>query len=195
MKGIICTTLLITVLFACNDDKLPAGDPKFLTATDKENKEEINENTTSKKQVNDEDNTSNTQLLNDISLSTQGGVEVSRAFLSYANGNLVPPSNTTSLGRPVFLNLNIAKGWQETDGKVSIGASEKISTDNGTVILEEADLFKDYTSFNADDAKFIQMKALVNSMYGPIEYFVVDYRVWDKNGDGSVKGHYKFYIE
>jgi hypothetical protein len=136
-----------------------------------------------------------TQFLNDISIEPKGGVEVYRTFLSFESGDLVPFSNVTSLGKPVFLNLNITKGWKEDEGTVSLGASERISSDNGTVFLDEPDLFQNYNSISAEDAKFIRLKAVVNSKTGPIKYFVVDFKVWDKNGDGVITGSYKFYVE
>lgn len=184
---------LFAILCACNDT-LPAGDQNTVL-TKAEKKTEKDSESSSKKNVKQDEDAGKTQVLNNISINTQGGVEVYRAFLSYSGGNLVPASNTTSLGEPVYLNLNITKGWEEENGMVSLGAAEKISTDNGTVLLDEADLFKNSASFNADDAKFIRLKAVVNSMSGPIRYFVVDYKVWDKNGDGAIQGSYKFYIE
>jgi hypothetical protein len=163
---------------------------------DLSSKKETNNDNKNIKEVEKGSNEGNqTQVLNDISIEAEGGVEVYRAFLSYENGNLVPTGNSTSPGKPVYLNLNITKGWKEEMGEVSIGASEKISTDNGTIVLDEPDLFKNYTSISADDAKFIKLKAVVNSMSGPIKYFVVDYKVWDKNGDGVIKGSYRFYVE
>lgn len=138
---------------------------------------------------------STTQVLNNISVKTEGNVEVYRAFLSYEDGSMVPSSNKTALGKPIYLNLNITEGWKEENGEVSLGASEKISTDNGTVILEAPDLFSNMGSSKAGDAKFVRLKALINNMSGPIEYFVVDYKVWDKKGDGVVKGSYRFYVE
>lgn len=176
------------LLSACNNT-IPAADPSF------PKKEDKTETVKTTKEASDEEPENKTQILNDISLQTEGSVEVYRAFLSYDDGSLVPSTNVTSLGKPIFLNLNVTKGWKENDGKVSLGASEKISTDNGAVLLNEEDLFKDYASLNADDAKFIRMKAVVNSMTGPINYFVVDYKVWDKNGNGVISGSYKFYIQ
>ena len=134
-------------------------------------------------------------MLNDIDITAKGSVKVYRTFLSYKDGSLVPSSNTTELQKPVYLNINVEEGWEEEDGKVSIGASEKITTDDGTLLLDEKDLFKNTSSLDADDAKFIRLQALINSMSGPIKYFNVDFRVWDKNGDGVIKGSYKFYIE
>lgn len=134
-------------------------------------------------------------ILNDISIETDGGVELNRAFLSYETDELVPASNITSIGKPVYLNLNITKGWKEEMGEVALGASEKISTDDGTVLLNESDLFQNYKSISAEDAKLIKLKAVVTRIAAPIKYFIVDYKVWDKNGRGIIKGSYKFFVE
>lgn len=184
MKGIIWVVLIVTVILsACGN-------------TSSSKKENVNDTTETKNNLKKEDEPkSQAQVLNDIVLETGGGVEVSQAFLTYENGDVVPSSNVTSLGKPVYLRLNLIKGWKEEMGEVSLGASEKISSDKGTVFLDEPDLFQKYKSLSADDAKIIQLKAVINSMSGPIKYFVVDYKVWDKNGDGVIKGSYKFYVE
>lgn len=190
MKKFIGAYFALTVaLSACNNTVATSD-------YDIPSKKEIkNDNSNDKQQEKVSKEESQTKVLNDISIEAERGVEVYRAFLSYESGDLVPSSNATSLGKPVYLNLHVTKGWKEEMGEVSIGASEKISTDNGAVIFDEPDFFKNYTSISADDAKFIKLKAVVNSMSGPIRYFVVDYKVWDKNGDGVINGNYKLYVE
>lgn len=188
MKKIIWAPFALAMVVSACNNTVSTADPNF-SASKKEKKEEKEDD------VKDEKEETKTQVLNDISIETEGSVEVYRAFLSYQSGDLVPSSNVTSVGKPVYLNLNITKGWKEEMGEVSLGAAEKISTDNGTVLLDEPDLFQNYKSLNADDAKFIKLKAVVDNMNGPIKYFVVDYKVWDKNGDGVIKGSFKFYVE
>jgi len=175
MKKILLALLAVNcILSACNNSTRT----ETKSSSEKNNKKE-----------------SSTQVLNNISVETEGDVEVYRAFLSYEDGSMVSSSNKTALGKPIYLNLNITNGWKEENGEVSLGASEKISTDNGTVILEAPDLFSNTGAFKANDAKFVRLKAVINNMSGPIEYFVVDYKVWDKKGDGVVKGSYRFYVE
>jgi hypothetical protein len=190
MKKMIWAPLaLFMILSACNNT-VSTADPDFSTSKDEKKKDKDDDRNT------EDDNTeTKTQVLNDISVETEGSVKVYRAFLSYESGDLVPSSNVTAPGKPIYLNLNITKGWKEEMGEVSLGASEKISTDNGTVLLDEPDLFQNYKSVSADDAKFIKLKAVVNNLSGPIKYFIVDYKVWDKNGDGVIRGSYKFYVE
>jgi hypothetical protein len=183
----------VMILSACNNT-VPSADPSVLSSKTEKKGDKEDE------KINDEDSKNyksdnKKQVLNDISIETKGNVELSRAFLAFESGDLVPSSNVTALGKPVYLHLNIAKGWKEDEGTVSLGASERISSDNGTVFLDEPDLFQNYSSLSAEDAKFIRLKAVVNRMTGPIKYFVVDYKVWDKNGDGVIKGSYKFYVE
>lgn len=190
MRGIIWAVLATTVILsACNNT---STDPKRLSSEKEKKSDKIETSNNSKKEDRHE---SKSQVLNDISLETGGGIEVNQAFLTYENGDVVPSPNITSLRKPIYLHLNLIKGWKEEMGEVSLGASEKISSDNGTVFLDEPDLFQKYKSLSADDAKIIQLKAVINSMLGPIKYFVVDYKVWDKNGDGIIKGSYKFYVE
>jgi hypothetical protein len=135
------------------------------------------------------------KILNDVSIETEGGVEVNRAFLTYETDEQVPSSNLTSAGKPIYLNLVLTKGWKEEMGEVSIGASEKISTDDGTILLNEGDLFEKYNSISAEDSKFIKLKAVVNKPSASIEYYIADYKVWDKNGKGMIRGSYRFFLQ
>jgi hypothetical protein len=191
MKQIIWALWACVMIVSACTNTVPSTDSKVLSSKTARNEED--EKGTDLKDVNIENDAG---ILNDISIETKGGVEVYKAFLSYeSEEDLVPSSNVTSIGKPVYLNLNITKGWKEDEGTVSLGASERISSNNGTVFLDEPDLFQNYSSISAEDAKIIRIKALVKSKTGPIRYFVVDYKVWDKNGDGVITGSYKFYVE
>lgn len=194
MKQRIWASLAFAIILCSCNNTVPSADPNVLSSKSG-NKNHKKDERNKEDNAKDDGNGNKTQLLNDISIETKGSVEVYRAFLSFESGDLVPSSNVTSLGKPVYLNLNITKGWKEDEGTVSLGASERISSDNGTVFLDEPDLFQNYNSISAEDAKFIRLKAVVNSKTGPIKYFVVDYKVWDKNGDGVITGSYKFYVE
>lgn len=195
MKQRIFASLAFAIILSACNNTVPSADPSVLSSKTESKNEKDDEEKKKDANTKDDKEESKTQLLNDISLDTKGSVEVYRAFLSFESGDLVPSSNTTSLGKPIYLNLNITKGWKENEGTVSLGASERISSDNGTVFLDEQDLFQNYNSISAEDAKFIRLKAVVNSKTGPIKYFVVDYKVWDKNGDGVITGSYKFYVD
>ena len=137
-----------------------------------------------------------TQLLNGIELDQQG-VQVYRASLSLESGDLLPPDNTVALGEKISLILNIEKGWAEIDGKSFIGATEKITTNNGSVILDSDDLFAAYNQgMSAGDAKVITLKArITKSPAIPVNYYIVIFKVWDKKGSGVITGKYKFYIK
>jgi hypothetical protein len=49
--------------------------------------------------------------------------------------HVFPDDNFIDFSQPIKLMLNVDSGWVEKDGKVNIGASEKILTEDGTVIL------------------------------------------------------------
>jgi hypothetical protein len=164
------------ILFACN-----GGDEK-------------NQNTkTNTNEVKAKSNR-NSKIRNDIDLESKG-VSVLQAFLLYEDGTLVPESNETGVGKPVKMRLIIDSGWKEQNGKVSIGASEKIETNDGGVVLDEKDLFAAMPSINADDAKFITLTANISRLDKLYDYFLVSFKVWDKNGTGQITGNYKLYIE
>lgn len=138
--------------------------------------------------------TNGVKIRNDIQLESSG-VKVDQAFLSFEDGKLVPETNVTEVGKPIKLRLIIDKGWKEQQGTVAIGASETIETSDGDVLLDEKDLFKDYTSISPADSKYISLTASISRLNKLYDYFLVKFRVWDKNGSGEVKGSYKFYIQ
>lgn len=132
---------------------------------------------------------------NDIKLETDG-LLVTQAFLSYEDGTLVAEGNQANVNQKVILRLVIDRGWTDANGKVFPGASEKIETNDGKVVLDEADLFSAYTEgVDAKDAQYITLSAVITKLDKLYDYFVVNFKVWDKKGKASVTGSYKLYIK
>jgi hypothetical protein len=123
------------------------------------------------------------------------GLNVKQAFLLYEDGKLVPETNTTSVGMPVDLRIIIDGGWEQKDGQVMLGASEKIETSDGDVLLNEKDLFKDIAAVRPEEAQYITLTANISRLDKLYDYFLVSFRVWDKNGKGEVNGSYKLHIQ
>jgi hypothetical protein len=188
MKRVVQTLLAISIVCACNNT-VPSNNSTLFSS-----KSENHPANESDIQPTIEDGTEQ-KILKDVSIETEGGVAVDRAFLSYETDEPVPFSNVTSVGKPIYLNILLTKGWNEEMGEVSIGASQKISTDDGTILLIDGDLFEKYNSISAEDAKYIKLKAVVNKASPSIRYFVVDYRVWDKKGKGIIRGSYRFFVQ
>jgi hypothetical protein len=141
---------------------------------------------------------SNPKFKNNITIKTTGGVKIVNAGLYYADSIqiAVPNNNTVALSQNVSLVLVLEKGtWLQKDGIVSIGASEKIVTNTGVVVLNNDDLFKNFTNISADDADYITLKAVITSMIKKIPYFVVHFTVWDKWGKGKITGSYRLRIK
>lgn len=133
------------------------------------------------------------KVRNNIQLQSSG-LKVGQAFLLYEDGTLVPADNITNVGRPVKLRLIIDGGWNEQDGNVFIGASEKIETSDGQVVLDEKDLFANTPYVSAEAAKYITLTATISGLDKLYDYFLVSFRVWDKKGKGEATGSYKLYI-
>ena len=138
-----------------------------------------------------------TILTNGISLDARN-IKVTKATLLYSDGSPVPDDNTIALNTKIKVNLFIEDGWKEKNKKVFIGASESISDDKGTMIVDADDLFKDYdeTGIDPSGAKLLKLTAIIEEEGGGgSKYYDVKFRVWDKNGDGEIKGGYRFYIK
>ncbi len=134
------------------------------------------------------------RIYNNIELNSPG-IKISKAYLLTADGKRVPDDNFVDFKSPVKMQLKIDEGWVEKDGKVLLGASEKIIAEDGTVVLEEDDLFEKYTDgVSAEDAKSIYLSAALKLKEGAIPTsFKVSFKVWDKNGNGYIEGSYKLF--
>ncbi|MEP7256346.1 MAG: hypothetical protein ABI666_11270 [Ferruginibacter sp.] len=134
-------------------------------------------------------------IKNDIDLEATG-VKLKEAYLLDANKERLV-ENITRVGERIYIVLKLDTGWVKENGKSFIGASERISTESGNVIVDATDVFKDYetTGISAADAKVISLSAVITQADTRVEDFVVRFRVWDKKGNGEIKGKYKFSIK
>ena len=134
------------------------------------------------------------RIYNNIRLNASG-VKVDKAYLLFDDGQRVPDDNFVDFKSPVKMQILIDSGWVKENGKVLLGASEKIITEKGEVVVEEADLFQKYPDgISVEDSKSIYLSAILKLKEGiPPTSFTVSFRVWDKKGDGSVEGSYKLY--
>lgn len=133
-------------------------------------------------------------IYNGIKLTTHN-VKLEKAFLITANdGKRIADDNFVDFSQPVKLVLIFDSAWVENDGKVVLGASEKM-TNKSTTLLDEKDLFAEYESgIDAKEAKTIALSVTLNLPKGtPPTDFDVVFRIWDKRGDGLVEGSYKLY--
>lgn len=144
----------------------------------------------------DDENTSTVKTLNDIDIKVKGDVKVFSAYLVYGDDeSRVSASNKTTIGRPVKIVLNIDGGWKVEDGEIAIGASEVIETNTGELVLNSGDMFQQYTGMQPAMGNLIKLKAVITEMTKNYDHFVVNFRVWDKKGNGEITGSYKLYIE
>lgn len=136
------------------------------------------------------------RIYNGITLQTNS-VKVDKAYLVFEDGENVPDDNIVDFTQPVRLVLSVDKGWTEQNNKVKLGASEKIMTETGQVLLDEKDLFKiKYPDgMSAADSRSIALSAsiLLKEKIKPLTAFIVSFRIWDKNGNGFIQGSYHLY--
>lgn len=136
---------------------------------------------------------SGSKIRNGIQLNAKG-LKVEQAFLVYEDGSLVAEDNKAKINEPVKMRL-IISNWKEENGLVFADASEKITTSEGEVLVNEPNLFASYTDgIKAADAKYIILTAIITKVDKLYDYFLVSFRVWDKKGDGEITGSYKLYL-
>jgi len=132
-------------------------------------------------------------IYNNIQLKTNK-LKINKAYLITKDGERIADDNFVDFTTPVKLILLIDSGWNVEDGKTLLGASEKIATESGRVLLDEKDLFGSTGEIDEDDAKVIALTATITiDKNAPPSTFVVSFRVWDKKGEGYAEGSYKLY--
>lgn len=134
-------------------------------------------------------------IKNDIDIEVTG-VKLKEAYLVDKDYKLLT-ENKTRVGEKIYLVIKVDTGWVKENGKSFLGASERISTFGGNVIVNADDIFKDYqiTGLDATDAKVVSLSAVLTEVKSGVDDFVVQFRVWDKKGAGEIKGKYKFKIK
>jgi len=150
-------------------------------------------NTQSKEKI--DNNSRSTKIKNNITFTTNT-LKITQAFLMLENGKLISDENTVTVGEKVTMRLITDDGFKIENDKVKLGASEKITTNSGEVVLEEVDMFAAYADGVApEDAKYITLSAEITKLDRLYDYFVVSFRVWDKQSAAEAVGSYKFYIK
>ena len=149
-------------------------------------------NTDEKKETYSRDNK---KIRNGIEFKTTGGVKVEQAFLTFEDGTLVGEENITELKRPLKLRL-VVDGWKAIDGRVYLEASEKISSDEGDKVLDANNLFSGngIDAVSPADSKVVTLDVVINGINKLVDYFLVEFRVWNTKEDQSIEGSYKFHI-
>jgi hypothetical protein len=122
-------------------------------------------------------------------------IKLKRAYLEFSDGTRVPEDNFVDFSQPVKLMLEVDTGWVAENNKVFLGASEKIISESGKVIADQEDLFKQYTEgVDVEDARLIYPIASIKlPPNSPPTSFSVQFRVWDKKGEGYIEGSYMLF--
>jgi hypothetical protein len=133
-------------------------------------------------------------LYNGIHLVSRG-VQVEKAYLvtDDEQEDRVGEDNFVEILRGVKMYLLIKDGWKDTDGRVRIDASMKAVADDGTVIAEEQNMFKEYEEkgISIEESKSISIALFVNKWTASRPVTVkISFRVWDKQSDAFVEGDY-----
>lgn len=149
------------------------------------------------KTVTSDDNTTlnGAIIKNDIDIDVKG-VKLKEAYLVDADYNPLP-ENKARVGQKIYIVIKMDTGWVKENGKSFIGASERILTSKGRVVVSADDIFKDYdlTGLDAKDTKVISLSAVITQADPDVNKFEVQFRVWDKKSSAEVKGKYYFSLE
>ena len=124
------------------------------------------------------------------------GVKVKEVYLVDADYNPLT-ENKAAVGEKIHIVIKLDTGWVKENGKSFIGASERILTSAGRVVVSADDIFKEQeiAGLNPDDTKVISLSAIITQADPGVNDFEVQFRVWDKKGNGEVKGKYYFSLK
>lgn len=136
----------------------------------------------------------NSKIRNGIEVKATA-VNLEQAFLIREDGTLLPEDNKIEVKQKIKLRL-ITNGWKQKENRVYVEAAQKVIID-GEVIFDEGNLFsKDsIESLSAEDAKYINLTFWLDEINKLFDFVTVEFRVWDKMGEGEVKGSYKVYLK
>ena len=149
------------------------------------------------KTVTSEDNTTlnGATIKNDIEVDATG-VKVKEVYLVDAEYKPLI-ENKARVGEKIHIVIKMDTGWVKENGKSFIGASERILTSSGKVVVSADDIFKEQelTGLDPEDTKVISLSAIITQADPGVDNFEVQFRVWDKKGAGEVKGKYYFSLK
>lgn len=133
-------------------------------------------------------------IKNDIDVEVTG-VKLKSVYLVDEDNKLLT-ENKTRIGEKIYAVVVVDTGWVKEKGQSFLGASERISTPSGKVVVNADDIFEDYdlTGLPAKEAATITLSAVISQAEEGLDSFTVQFRVWDKKGKGEIKGKYKFSI-
>ena len=95
----------------------------------------------------------------------------------------------------INLRLIVDSGWVIKNDSVRIGAGEIIVSSDDEVMLENNDVFAENDVVGKEQARIITLSVIINKIGKLYDYYQVNFRVWDKNGSGSITGSYRFNIK
>lgn len=135
----------------------------------------------------------NSKIRNGIILK-ENGLQVEEAYLVTDDGSLMSNENKIDVNEEVKMKL-VMSGWKAENDRVFAGASERVLTSEGDTVLNEPDLFKNLENIDANDAKYINLSVSITKIPKIVDYFLVEFRVWDKKTNADVAGSYKLYLK
>ncbi len=112
----------------------------------------------------------------------------------HSDGSEIGDDNTVAVGEEILCRLFIS-GWKEVDGRVKLGATQTATTADGTVVIEQPDLFASLESASPEDAGVVTINATVTESNEQIRDLTVKFKVWDKNANTDVTGSYSFHLK
>ncbi|MEN9548373.1 MAG: hypothetical protein RIR12_964 [Bacteroidota bacterium] len=138
-------------------------------------------------------------IFNGIELAANK-VKLNKAYLVENNksGKSINENNFIDVKEGVKLMLIIDSGWTAINNSVWLGASMKVTADNGEVLMNKQDMFEEFNEngISINDSKFLALSVFFTEWYAkrPVSLDVT-FNIWDKKGEGSIIGKYRVHTK
>lgn len=113
------------------------------------------------------------------------GITYEEIYLFSDKRNTTITDGVINLNENIYLLFEGLNGFKESDGKVQIGISIKVTDKNGKVLLEQ----KDLSGGQEYDSNVIKQQVAPHIIVTEVAYkgpVIFDVRIWDKNGDNDI---------
>jgi hypothetical protein len=127
-------------------------------------------------------------------------IKLNKAYLVENNKSdkSISENNFIDVKEGVKLMLIIDSGWTSKNNSVWLGASMKVTADNGEVLMNKQDMFEEYNEngISIRDSKYIALSVFFTEWNAkrPVSLDVA-FNIWDKKGEGFINGKYRVHTK
>ncbi|MDP4263275.1 MAG: hypothetical protein Q8941_12175 [Bacteroidota bacterium] len=123
---------------------------------------------------------------------TSKNINVEEAYLAFDDSTRIPEDNKVKVNQKVWLQL-VTSGWKLKDSTAFLSGRETVETDDGIMLLDNKDLFKDFDNgLSGGSSQTIGISIMITELRKQHDYFKVSFKIKDEiEPRNAVEGYYK----